>query len=63
MPTTSIIVVGSAELQLKFLLAEILPDPLPNFVEDLISTPFLKTLMLGSTIVSILMVVILTLSD
>ncbi len=47
MPTTLVVVAGSAELQLKFLIVEIPPNPLPNFVTNSIITFFLTTFMLS----------------
>ncbi len=63
MQKTLIVVVGSAELWLKFLIVETPHDLPPNFVIDLICTPFLTTFMLGTTIDSNPMVVILAPSD
>ncbi len=40
MPTTPVVVVGSTELQLKFLLVKTPPDPLPNCTTNPISIPF-----------------------
>ncbi len=60
---TPIVVVGSDELRFKFLTIETPPNLLPNFVVDPISTPFLTTFMLGATILSTLVVVILVMSD
>jgi len=57
------LVIGSAKLWLKFLTVEIPPNPLSNFVIDLIRTPLLTTFMLGTTIVSTLVVVIRASSD
>ncbi len=61
MPTTLVVVVGSARL--KFLTAKTPPNPLPNFVRDLISISLLTTSMLGATTISTLVVVIPTLND
>ncbi len=58
MPTTLVVVVGSTELRLKFLHAEIPPNSLPNFVTNPIVFPLLTTFMLGVTTISIHVVVI-----
>jgi hypothetical protein len=58
-PTTLVVTVGSAKLQFKFFIAKTPLDLLPNFATNPISTPLLTTSMLGATIVSTLMVVIL----
>jgi hypothetical protein len=62
-PTTPAVILGSVELQLKFLLAKTPLDPLPKFVTDPISTPPLITFVLGATTISIPVVVMTTLSD
>jgi hypothetical protein len=62
-PTTPVVVVGSVELRLKFLVAETPLDQLPNFATDPISIPLLTISMLGATTVSTLVVVILASSD
>jgi len=63
MPITPIVVVGNAELWLKFLTTETPLDSLPNFGVNPISTPLLTTSLLGTTIVSTPMVIIPTSSD
>jgi len=62
-PTIPVVAVGSAKLWFKFLPTNIPFDPLPNFAINSISIPLLTTSMLGSTIVSSLMVVIPALND
>jgi len=63
MPTTLIIAVSSVELWFKFLTTKIPFDPLPNFATNPNNIPLLTTSMLGATIVSTLVVVILASSD
>ncbi len=63
MLTTSVVAIGSAELQFKFLIAETPPDLLPNFAIDLISTPLLTTSILGPTIFSTFALIIHAPSD
>ncbi len=63
MPTTPMVTIGSAKFQLRFFLAEILFNLLHNFAIDPINIPLLITSMLGTTIVSTLVVVIPTLND
>ncbi len=62
-PTTLVVGVSSVKFQLKFLIIETPPNSLPNFAIDPISIPLLITSMLGTTIVSTPMVVILASSD
>ncbi len=62
-PTTLVVDVNSAELQLRFLPIETPPDPLPKFVTDPINIPLLTMFVLGATIVSTPMVVMTTLGD
>jgi len=50
--TTLVVVVGSAELQFKFLTTETPFDSLPNFITDPINTPLLTTFMFDTIIVS-----------
>jgi hypothetical protein len=57
MPTTPIVIVGSVELQLKFLTAKTPPSPLPNF------DPLLTKSMLGATTISTPLVIIHAPSD
>ncbi len=63
MPTTLVVITGSAKLQFKFLIIKTPPDPLPNFVANPINTPLLITSMLGTTTVSTHVVVIPTSSE
>jgi hypothetical protein len=62
-PITPMVVVGSAELRLRFLLGKTPSNPLPKFVVDPISTPTLTTFVLGATTISTLVVVMTTLGD
>ncbi len=62
-PTTLVVGVSSVKFQLKFLIVETPLNSLPNFTIDPISIPLLITSMLGTTIISTPMVVILASSD
>jgi hypothetical protein len=61
--TTPIIAIGSVKLQLKFLLIETPPNPLPKFVIDPNNIPPLTTFVLGTTTISNHVVVMITLGD
>ncbi len=63
MLTIPIVVVGSAEFQLKFFTTETPPNPLPNIATNLINTPILTTFMLDATTVFTPMVIIHASSD
>ncbi len=60
---SNILSIGSVELWFKFVPMKIPPDPLPKFAIEPISTPPLTTFVLGATIVSTPMVVMITLGD
>ncbi len=62
-PTTPIVTIGNVVFRFKIFFVEIPLNSLPNFVVDPITTPLVTTYMLGATIVSTLVVVILVSSD